>query len=116
MASIPRRRRNNKHNLSMRSVFNPTTKQFEQIPASRKAFKVQMRNDKKSQTHDFAIIKKLLYGLKIGDVVYISKKGEGYTLNYPALAGHYSVNSKGPVRLTGELLEKARNVNYKGVE
>lgn len=86
----------------------------EKIPRSRKAFKIMMREERLSQTHDFGIIKQKLQGCKAGEMVYIPKEIAGeYRLNYPSLAGYYSVNSKGPVKLTGDLLEQAKKANYK---
>jgi hypothetical protein len=88
--------------------------EVEKVPRSRKAYKVMDREDRLYQTHDFAIIKKKLQGTKPGEMVYIPKEVAGeYRLNYPSLAGYYSVNSKGPVKLTGDLLEQAKKANYK---
>lgn len=108
MASKPRRRRHNKHNLSI--LLFPTSKGgVERVPKSRKAFKSIMRDDRNYATHDFAIIKKALYGIKLGEVVFVAAEKAGeYELNNKQLAGYYSVNAKGPVRMTDELMDKYR--------
>lgn len=110
MACKPRRRRHNKHNLSVIHGTKPDGT-IVVVPRSRKAFKVEMRNDNSYNTHDFAIIKRKLYGVEIGDMVYLPAEVKGdYIFNDKSRAGYYSVNSKGPVKLTGALLEQAKKL------
>lgn len=100
MASIPRRRRHNKHNESYIQGIKKTG-EIENIPCSRKAFKASMKRDEVSISQDRALILNALYGINIGDVVFITTKG----LNNPKLSGYYSRNSKGPVKMSDEMVE-----------
>lgn len=108
MASKPRRRRHNRHNLSYISGMK-SNGEIEKIPRSRKAFKVFMRDERLAVSKDLIKIKNATEGLAIGGMIYLS--ANELLLNNRELQGYYSRNSKGPVKLTGYLIDQAKKVN-----
>lgn len=101
MACKARRRRHNKHNLSMLNSINSKGEPA-QVPVSRKAFKWLMRQFNITASKDLITIKNKVKELEIGEAVYITNE----KLFTAANAGYWTRNSKGPVKLEGELLDK----------
>lgn len=93
MASKPKRRRHNKHNLSL------INQGAEQVPKSRKAFKTIMRNDRLYQTKDIAKVKKALFSLGEGETIFLSARN--LSLSDKRFQGYYTLKNGIQLKIKG---------------